>query len=173
MPLEVTEVGVSKEMQQAIIKSHNLEGICCSFAMDWLKKRLVGTTLDSGTYCSKSRMNKIAKRHKLQSKKTGIWAVAKAYSLKMSLTSSYRKNETRFAGEFDESGELGNFAYYVTCGNAGHGFAIDARDSKAVYLADSGSGVYKATSDMTAMDVLNAHAQLLNLKLVECFICTS
>ena len=68
MPAKFTQIveGVPVEQQQALMNTHKIDGLCCSFAMDWLKKRLAQKDVNEQTYSNAARLKKIGKRQKTQ-----------------------------------------------------------------------------------------------------------
>lgn len=169
MPFSALQGGIKRELQMALAQTHEVDGLCCSFAMDWLRKRLVEKEV-GGRYLNAGILAKIAKRQKQQKESEfGPAAVAAAYRLKMNVTPACRGWEKQFAGEWGivNPGITGG-AYYVSCPSTritgeGHGFAIDAREKSGIFLADVGSGILLFT-EMSVVDVCKKHFSILKDK---------
>ncbi len=153
--------GQGRDLHDAMIKKYKLEGLCCSWAMDWVKKKLTKEhKLNAQTYESKARMKKIALRHRKQ-EKHGVEGVAKAYSLRL----HERAYGVHWLGVFGDESELGNKElppgryYYISIADKrnenGHGFAMYS--GSPILLADSYSGIYQCTGG-TCVEVARDHA---------------
>ena len=158
MSFDILYNGLSKEMQMALIEQHDIGGLCCSFAMDWAKKRLVGKTIDESTYESVKRLKKIARRQK----KGAPDAIAKSFGLK---AGNRAVSILKESSEWTVRGEFGQAVYYISgsTGDDRHGFSIDTRNAVELRLADVGSGIYQVT-DMTALQAVQEHLDLLEMK---------
>ena len=55
---------VAKPPTTAIVKERHKAGICASFAMDWLKKKLAKKVVNQSTYQELRRINKMVDRKK-------------------------------------------------------------------------------------------------------------
>ena len=160
MELDQLYDGVSVENQKAMARDFNVGGLCCSYAMDWAKKKLANKEINEDTYQTIKRLKKIAKRQKLQAgacfSEGGVLAVARAYGLEMSarVTTSKKQGKHPIGG-----------LYYVHCQGKlldGHGFAIDSTDAPAEYeFADVGSGIYRASQAEDFYEVANRQFGLL------------
>jgi hypothetical protein len=155
------EVKVASYNEQRLLcENHGLEGICCSFALDWAKKLLAAKVIDRvDTYSNAARLKKIAKRQK---KLFGtcwgdgsIDTVAKEYNLRLNHAGKW--GVSQFGGDmqlpFEPKVEV---IYYVSCEtkrNLGHGFCI--QNTNPVGLADSNLGVYRC-GNMTFTNVFDA-----------------
>jgi hypothetical protein len=168
MAITYTATGISdltgtaaKALHQKYIAKYNLEGLCASWSMDWVKKRLKKPgKLNATTYDSDARIKKIAKRHALQVT-GGLPAVARAYGLRIAATAAY---EYRLTTDFDgaptetENGNFGAATYYYVSilsreGNR-HGFAMY---STGPVLADAYSGIYNCAGG-TCEEVAKDHS---------------
>jgi len=160
------KIYLDEELAEKYAKKFEVEGLCCSFAMDYAKKRLANKALSAETYKLEKRIKKIAKRHAEQLKGEdlldGLKRVASAYGMKIG-EDAYSGRANSF-GKWECKGNGHSFVIvYVTVlerSGERHGFTIDARTS-TVYLADSGFGVYSiANSNLGA--VIKLHLEKLN-----------
>jgi hypothetical protein len=150
----------SYDVQKALCENHGLEGICCSFALDWAKKVLAAKVIDKvGTYSNAARLKKIAKNQKKLFatcwRDGSIHTVAKQYNLLLNHAGSWGASQYGGAVQlaFDPNVEV---IYYVSCAtvrNKGHGFCI--RNTNPVGLADSNTGVYRCGT-LTFTNVFDA-----------------
>ncbi|MEP6791679.1 MAG: hypothetical protein ABI907_09930 [Ramlibacter sp.] len=137
---------------QQIISAMGLGGLCCSWAMDYVKKCLAGKALTLQTYADKGRIQKIADRHKLQGTAqpgTALHAVAGAYKLQMSRTPDYHfKNSHISNGTSSGAMQAGNYYYVQLIAKPfkAHGFAFFCQTATSGDLADSYNGIFNVTN---------------------------
>lgn len=128
------------------IQAMNLSGLCCSWAMDYVKKCLAQKTLNQQTYNDDSRIKKIATRHALQNV-GGIGAVAKSYGLRLGAV-AFSIRTSHIAANVVSGGLAPGAYYYVELWAkkqgrvVAHGFAFHCQTATQGVLADSYSGVY-------------------------------
>jgi len=128
------------------VKALNLNGLCCSWAMDYVKKCLAQKSLNQQTYNDDGRIKKIATRHALQND-GGISAVAKSYGLFLGLPAF--SIQTSHIAANTVNGQLWPSSYYYVELHAkkqgryvAHGFAFYCQTAARGVLADSYAGVY-------------------------------
>lgn len=181
MPKKLENLGydIDAALSNKYMEKLKLEGLCCSFAMDFAKKKLAGKVVDPETYKSEARIKKIVKRQALQAKGKddfdGLKRVASAYGMKINGESVYWGFKDQFGVWTCSGNGFTSAMVYVTLGfkdGDRHGFTIDARTS-TVLLADSGSGVYSQTG-FSLGQMTHSHLELLDKeKTVESFYCLS
>lgn len=133
---------------QKWVSALRLGGLCCSWAMDYVKKCLANKALNLNTYNDEGRVKKIAVRHALQ-QTGGIGAVAKSYGLDLgppvwTLRTSHIANNT-----VTGSLQPGTYYYVELHGKkqgrlVAHGFAFYCQSPTQGDVADSYSGVKSA-----------------------------
>jgi hypothetical protein len=164
LPISCLADDKAKALHDAAIKKYKVDGLCCSWAMDWVKKMLKKPQkLTATTYEDKSRIKKIAQRHRLQNKQ-GQAGVADAYGLRLNTTEAYWE----YLDEFGDRTVRGNLAagkyYYLSCSarvdtdegrkEVAHGIAVHT--GSPIILADSYSGVYQCRGG-EAVEVAQDH----------------
>jgi hypothetical protein len=166
MPFVQLYNGVSLEHQQALAESHSVGGLCCAFAMHWIRKRLKGKVVGNDTYGDIKRLNKIAKNQQKQAggcfSAGGQKAVAGAYGLVLNETLLYGYTPATFGGDDPHiRGAAPNVGcYYISAAGAiGHGWAVHNTGAQML-LADVGAGIYTVT-DMTVAEACTRHFNLL------------
>lgn len=177
MPLKCICAPIPTEKQQAIIKKHDIEGLCCAYALSFLEMCLRGRPHDGIGPALALKINAIAE---LQS--DGVhdsWV--KGGSQVEHTARQVGLDPARLKGAASDDQDLPPGVYYISVefnkvsakvqkawskdrrykprAASAHGFGVDFRAPGKFVLADAGAGIYTCDG-MGQSEVLSEHLEL-------------